>query len=201
MLNDYPLFPLPLVAFPGCRLPLQIFEPRYLDLVKLSLSTNRSFGVVTLSSSQPKNDFPVFESIGTAVKIVDFNEQPNGLLGIVCEGAHKIYIRNASLADNDLVCADVEEMEDEPVLPVPPEFEDLVYVLDSLFKHPYVETLGYPSRSIDEWFLDAANLGFYLSYLLPFSTEIRYRLLSLELPFERLILIQSLLDDMDSQDS
>ena len=74
MLNDYPLFPLPLVAFPGCRLPLQIFEPRYLDLIKLSLSTNRSFGIVTLSSSQPQNDSPVFEPIGTAVKIVDFND-------------------------------------------------------------------------------------------------------------------------------
>ena len=49
--------------------------------------------------------------------------------------------------------------------------------------------------------LDAANLWLYLSYLLPFSTEIRYRLLSLELPFERLTLIQSLLDDMDPQDS
>jgi hypothetical protein len=76
-----------------------------------------------------------------------------------------------------------------------------VYVLESLFKHPYVETLGYPGRSIDEWFLDSANLGFYLSYLLPFSTEVRYRLLSLDLPLERLMLIQSLLDDMDPQDS
>jgi hypothetical protein len=74
-------------------------------------------------------------------------------------------------------------------------------VLESLFKHPYVETLGYPIRSIDEWFLDSANLGFYLSYLLPFSTEVRYRLLSLDLPFERLMLIQSLLDDMDPQDN
>lgn len=201
MLNNYPLFPLPLVAFPGCRLPLQIFEPRYLDLVKSSLSTNRPFGIVTLSSGQLQSDSPIFEPIGTAVKIVDFNEQPNGLLGIVCEGLHKIYVSHASLAENDLICATVEDVVDEPVLPVPSDFEDLVYVLDSLFKHPYVETLGYPSRPINEWFSDATNLGFYLSYLLPFSTEARYRLLSLELPLERLMLIQSLLDEMDPQES
>ena len=37
--------------------------------------------------------------------------------------------------DNNLICADVEEVVDEPAS-VPSEFEDLVYVLDSLFKHP-----------------------------------------------------------------
>lgn len=200
MIKDYPLFPLPLVAFPGCRLPLQVFEPRYLDLVKSSLSNNRTFGIVTVSSNQSSGDSPAFELIGTAVKIVDFNEQANGLLGIVCEGMHKISVHDASLADNDLICASVDEIAIEPALVVPTEFEDLVYVLDSLFKHPYVETLGYPMLPIDEWFSDAAKLGFYLSYLLPFSNDIRYRLLSLEHPIDRLILVQSLLDDMDPKD-
>ena len=31
---EIPLFPLPMVLFPGGKLPLQIFEPRYLDMVK-----------------------------------------------------------------------------------------------------------------------------------------------------------------------
>jgi len=34
MQADFPLFPLPLVATPHSRTALQIFEPRYLDLIK-----------------------------------------------------------------------------------------------------------------------------------------------------------------------
>lgn len=36
-MTSIPLFPLPLVLFPGGKLPLKIFEPRYIDLVRRSL--------------------------------------------------------------------------------------------------------------------------------------------------------------------
>ena len=34
LMKEIPLFPLSLVLFPGGKLPLQIFEARYMDLVK-----------------------------------------------------------------------------------------------------------------------------------------------------------------------
>ena len=36
--RDLPLFPLNVNVLPGGYLPLQIFEPRYLDMVKNSMS-------------------------------------------------------------------------------------------------------------------------------------------------------------------
>jgi hypothetical protein len=36
-MKEVPLFPLPLVLFPGGKLSLQIFEARYLDMVKKGL--------------------------------------------------------------------------------------------------------------------------------------------------------------------
>ena len=204
MLIDYPLFPLPLVAFPGCRLPLQIFEPRYLDLVKATLSSDSTFGVVTVVPRTPdmgSEDAGIeavgIESIGTAVKIVDFNEQANGLLGIVCEGQHKFTVKQTHLADNKVFLASAEPIEAEAVMLVSEVFEEQVYMLASLMKHPYVASLGYIDREVEDWFTDASRLGCYLAYLLPFSNVQRYRLLALADPIERLNSIQLLLSEMD----
>ena len=201
MLIDYPLFPLPLVAFPGCRLPLQIFEPRYLDLVKTTLASDSTFGVVTVVPRTPNmgSEDAAIEAIGTAVKIVDFNEQPNGLLGIVCEGQHKFTVNQTYLAKNKVFLASAEPIEAEALVLVPELFEELVYMLDSLMKHPYVASLGYVDRELEDWFTDASRLGCYLSYLLPFSNLQRYRLLALAEPIERLNSIQQLLDEMDDK--
>lgn len=214
MLIDYPLFPLPLVAFPGCRLPLQIFEPRYLDLVKATLSSDSTFGVVTVVPRTPNMrsegagteaiaieaagiESAGIESVGTAVKIVDFNEQPNGLLGIVCEGQHKFTVNQTYLADNKVFLASAEPIEAEVAMLVPEVFEEQVYMLASLMQHPYVASLGYKNREVEDWFTDASRLGCYLSYLLPFSNAQRYSLLVLADPIERLNSIQLLLDEMD----
>jgi Lon protease-like protein len=199
VLTDYPLFPLPLVAFPGCRLPLQIFEPRYLDLIKTTLSSDSTFGVVTVVPRTPGmgSEDAGIESIGTAVKIVDFNEQPNGLLGIVCEGQHKFTVNQTYLADNKVFLASAEPIEAEAVMLVPEVFEEQVYMLSSLMKHPYVASLGYIDREVEDWFTDASRLGCYLAYLLPFSNVQRYGLLALADPIERLNSIQLLLDEID----
>ena len=46
--QDYPLFPLRSVLFPGGRMALRIFEQRYLDLVRSTLREQASFGVIHL---------------------------------------------------------------------------------------------------------------------------------------------------------
>lgn len=203
MLNDYPLFPLPLVAFPGCRLPLQIFEPRYLDLVKSSLSNDRSFGVVTVASSMLTEGDELEKAasgigaIGTSVKIVDFNEQPNGLLGIVCEGLDKFIVNQTERCDDGVLQASIQFIDPEPLVAVPNQFEELVHVLESLLHHPYVESLGYPPLDHHNWYADATQLGFYLSYLLPLPNEQRYRLLALDEPLIRLETLQVGLEAID----
>ncbi len=45
---SFPLFPLNTVLFPGCRLDLQIFEARYLDMIGRCMKQNGGFGVVAI---------------------------------------------------------------------------------------------------------------------------------------------------------
>ena len=203
-LSEIPLFPLPLVAFPGCRLPLQIFEPRYLDMVKFCMAKGRAFGVVTIDESgSSKGPYePALLAVGTTVRIVDFHEQANGLLGIVCEGGQKFTFSNTRVAEDKLLLGSATILEEEPVEPVPFEFEDLVDLLQTLFEHPYVKVLGYPDHSDrDFWMACASRLSFYLAYLLPLPLEQRYTMLTYTDAGQRLAALQTFIDDVNGYDN
>lgn len=182
---DFPLFPLQMIAFPYCRLPLQIFEQRYLKLVKNSLINNTYFGIV---SRLPKDNNYVDDvlPIGTAVKIVDFDERPNGLLGITCEGLHKFKVNETYIDEDGLILASIDKIVGEPKVFVSEDYEDLIHVLEKLRQHPYVKSLGYKDTSLDEWLDDASKLSFFLSYLLPLDNNMRYELLTMDDPILRL---------------
>ena len=78
--NNLPVFPLGLVALPGTIQNLQIFEPRYISMVKDCMKNNHGF-VIVFQKSGEGNDFEISKK-GSYVEIIDFNNLPNGLLGI-----------------------------------------------------------------------------------------------------------------------
>ena len=75
-----PVFPLrQALLLPRASLPLNIFEPRYLDMVEAALGSTRIIGMV-----QPKireridpNDAPPLEAVGCAGRIASFAEEPD----------------------------------------------------------------------------------------------------------------------------
>ena len=67
-INKLPVFPLGLVGLPGTIQTLQIFEPRYLSMVKNCMSTDTGF-VITLSKNNQSGEN--FMSQGTFVEIID----------------------------------------------------------------------------------------------------------------------------------
>ena len=73
-----PVFPISnFIIFPKTTVPLNIFEPRYLDMVNSSMKSNKYIGMI-----QPKknndNENPDLHSIGCLGKIVSFNETNDG---------------------------------------------------------------------------------------------------------------------------
>jgi Lon protease-like protein len=74
-------------------MPLQIFEQRYLDLVRDSMKNAEPFGVVWIRSgsevAQVERTGPDLGDYGTCARIVDWDQLPNGLLGITIEGAER----------------------------------------------------------------------------------------------------------------
>ena len=78
-----PIFPLPkAVLLPGTRLPLHIFEPRYLAMVEDCLKTpHRLLGML-----QPTGDDGRLHSIGCAGKLTQFSETEDGRYMITLTG-------------------------------------------------------------------------------------------------------------------
>jgi Lon protease-like protein len=88
--NDtIPLFPLSHGVFPDGMLRLQIFEPRYLDLIKRCHREQTPFGVVWLKQGrevQTPGDAPEFHTVGCLAHIRRHVEVQPALLQIVCQG-------------------------------------------------------------------------------------------------------------------
>ncbi|GAB6048882.1 LON peptidase substrate-binding domain-containing protein [Methyloparacoccus murrellii] len=87
-----PLFPLSeAIVMPGCHLPLNIFEPRYIEMTLDSLKTHRLIGMIQPEPDRPE-EAPLYR-IGTAGRIVSFNELPDGRLLTVLLGVSRFDLR------------------------------------------------------------------------------------------------------------
>ena len=89
-MTEIPLFPLSGILLPHGRITLQIFEQRYLDLIRSCMRSETGFGVVWVrrgSEVAAKGAArPDLGDYGTYAKIVDWDQLPSGLLGITIQG-------------------------------------------------------------------------------------------------------------------
>lgn len=88
--NTLPIFPLPnALLVPGARLPLNIFEPRYLNMVFDAMKHDGLIGMVQ-PKPEPKTmrgaNTPNVYEIGCAGRITDYSETQDGRLEIVLTG-------------------------------------------------------------------------------------------------------------------
>ena len=86
-----PIFPLPkAILLPGSRLPLHIFEPRYLTMIEDCLKTpNRLIGMIQPTSVEGR-----LQSIGCAGKLTQFSETEDGRYMITLSGISRYRIES-----------------------------------------------------------------------------------------------------------
>lgn len=174
-----PLFPLPLVLFPGGRLPLQIFEARYLDMVGRCMRDGEYF-VVTMARSEG------FADLGCEVSIRDFDRLDNGLLGILAVGERKQQLFNPRQREDGLWLADTMDLPLEASEEVSVRHTGLVELLKSLQMHPTVRGLY---SEID--YTDASEVGARLTELLPFDNEMKQSFFEMQDSSKRLHELES----------
>ena len=89
--NKIPVFPLSnFIIFPRTTVPLNIFEPRYIDMIDDAMKSNRIIGMV-----QPKEsnqNVPNLYNIGCAGRITSSNETNDGRYLIVLVGISRFKI-------------------------------------------------------------------------------------------------------------
>ena len=98
--NILPVFPLSnFIIFPRTTVPLNIFEPRYIEMIDNSMKTNRMIGMIQpKKSGQLKK--PDLYKIGCAGKITSFNETDDGRYLIILNGICRFKIMDELNNDN-----------------------------------------------------------------------------------------------------
>lgn len=185
-LREIPLFPLRVVLFDGGRLPLRIFEPRYMDMIGNCMRENGPFGVVLIRQGRDArlsadDEQPEIFDVGTEATVIDFNQLEAGMLGILAEGGRKFRIRETRELQNHLLMGRVERLPGEPAGLPTTAHGPLLEILRALARHPMIEKLN-----LDIDYDDARSVSWRLAELLPIEPEVKQGLLELDHPEERL---------------
>ena len=82
-----PVFPLSnFILFPKTTVPLNIFEPRYIDMINDSMKSNKMLGMIQPQNYKNNNDAPKLYDIGCLGKITSFTETEDGRFLIELKG-------------------------------------------------------------------------------------------------------------------
>ena len=85
--NEISIFPLSnFIIFPKTTVPLNIFEPRYIDMVNDSMKSNKLIGMIQPKNSNNKNTKPELHQVGCLGKITSFRETEDGRFIIELKG-------------------------------------------------------------------------------------------------------------------
>lgn len=88
-----PVFPLTgVLLLPQGKLPLNIFEPRYLNMVQDALATNRLIGMIQPQGGGPGQGPPPLYRTGCAGRITSFSETDDGRFLITLTGVSRFHI-------------------------------------------------------------------------------------------------------------
>jgi Lon protease-like protein len=127
--------------------------------------------------------------MGTSARVVDFQTQTDGLLGLLCRGERRFRVAQRRLQDDGLNRATVEWMQDVPLTPLDPQFRPLVSVLRKVMAR-----LANIGRFLEPNYEDASWVSHRLAEFLPLEPPWQQRLLEIDDPNERLGMLAPMID-------
>jgi Lon protease-like protein len=201
-----PMFPLGSVLLPGTVLPLHVFEPRYLAMMRdCAEQYDYEFGVALIERGSEVGGGDQRTGIGTVARMVQLGELGDGRLLVVCIGTRRIRV-NAWLPDDPYPLADVDEWPDswdadaaevssgndfsERIARVTARVRRAAALAVELGDHA-----GDASSDISD---DGLIASYQLAALLPVGAADTYRLLAVAGPAERVTTIEEMLDDVEA---
>lgn len=178
-MTTIPLFPLSGVLMPHGKVPLQIYEQRYLDLVRSSLKTEQPFGIVWIRRGEEVADkgraSPELGDWGTLARIVDWDQLPNGLLGITVQGEGRFDLYETETQASGLVLGEVTYRPKPAAASMVSHWQSMLDVLQSLETHPHVQRMNLQLDYDNAW-----QVAWALIQLLPLEEYLKYELLGLD---------------------
>ena len=111
--RELPIFPLPLVLFPGVPLPLHIFEERYRRMLADVRASNNLFGLSYFTPDAEQGERPPAGHVGCATEVVEVQPLPDGRSNILTVGVARYRVEEYVERGDPYLVARVEFFEDK----------------------------------------------------------------------------------------
>ena len=175
--QELPLFPLNVVLFPGCVLPLHIFEERYKLMIQFCLEHELPFGVVLIKEGAEIGDPAEPYLIGTATQILEIDRLDGGRMNLMAAGQYRFEIleirNNLPYLVGHVRVPNVPDIAgNENFVPIASEARELYQDYESLSRQLYFEWS--PPDKIPK---DPRQLAYQVGARLHISLEEKQRLL------------------------
>ena len=184
--QSMPIFTLRAILFPGSKLPLRIFEPRYLDMVSACMRSKREFGII-LSRKVPQPGMLETYATGTLATIIDWNQGNDGLLGITVLGTNKCELLSMIKQEDGLNIGEIKIIEREEDFKAPPNFDNMISLLEAILDDIDL----YEDR--EKFFESASWVSFRFAEILPLKIEDKQKCLEFDDPILRLNFLEPLI--------
>jgi Lon protease-like protein len=188
---EIPIFPLNTVLYPEGRLPLRIFEVRYVDMTKACIRDDSVFGVCQILDGREAGVPAIPAMIGCTARIAEWEVPSAGLFSLITRGERAFRIHEHWVAEAGLIRARVEL---EPPLidaPLPASAAPLARFLSELIERSGAAHFLEPHR-LD----DTAWVCHRFAEILPLPPEQKLALLGCRDPLDKLTLIERAIAEM-----
>lgn len=112
--RELPLFPLPVVLFPGMPMPLHIFEPRYRKMLTDIRAGDNLFGLSYFdAASSSSRDIPPAGHVGCVAEVTETQNLPDGRSNVLAVGVIRYQVEDYVERDDPYLVVRVNFFEDE----------------------------------------------------------------------------------------
>ncbi len=192
---EIPLFPLQSVFFPGGTQTLKVFEQRYLDMAAACLKDSRPFGICLIAEGSETGPAATPHPVGTLAEVVSAEVPQLGIMMLAVRGTRRFRIIDRQVASDQLQLARVELLPETDTPAFPPERQRLLPLLQRILSDLGTSRIPPPHR-IDS----AAWVGYRLVEVLPVQALAKQKLLELDDPEMRLVILERYLDQRNLLD-
>lgn len=125
------------MLFPGGRLPLRIFEQRYLEMAKACLKDHAPFGVCLIHEGKEVGEPALPVGVGCLARLADWDMPQLGVLQVTARGESRFRILSRRVQADGLVRGTIELLPEGGDAPVPEAAARYVKLLERLIEqHP-----------------------------------------------------------------
>ncbi len=194
-----PLFPLPLVLFPGARQLLHIFEPRYRDLLADCLSADKRFGISYVERGDDQDPEPAPGEVGCVAFVTAHRPLPDGCSNILTVGQERYVVREVVRGDRSYQVAHVDVFDDDPQTSA--DLHDLPDRLRLSFAQfvAAVRVLDDAELPDDDVPSEAKALSFHVAASVEADPSVKQHLLSMTSTRDRLYTLERILQPLNTE--